>query len=69
MSEVHYIWTELAHRSADAPAGRIVEGYYVIDGDDVVMTNRGGVPVVVHSRKFRERINPGQNARARWHNG
>jgi hypothetical protein len=64
MSEVHYVWTELAHRSDDAPAGRIVEGFYIIDGDDVVMTNRAGVPVVMHSRKYRGRINPGQDTRA-----
>jgi hypothetical protein len=35
-----------------------------IDGDEVVMTNRAGVPVVMYGRKFRERLNPGQNARA-----
>jgi hypothetical protein len=59
--KVHYVTYQV-----DAPAedgsdlGRITEGFYIIEDDELVMTNAEGEPVFINGREFRHELARGE---------
>jgi hypothetical protein len=62
MTAVRNVHVQLARPSKASPDGRVTEGFYIIDGETLVMTKPNGGPV--DETRFRHRLGPNDDPEA-----
>ena len=59
--KVYYVTYQIEAPAEDrSDFGRITEGFYIIEDDELVMTNAEGEPVFINGREFRHELAPGE---------